>query len=68
MKKTNDEIVELRKAAEQGDAKAMYNLGACYFDGTGVKRDEAEAMKWCRKAAELGHEMAKETLSLLPEE
>ncbi|MEI8246760.1 MAG: hypothetical protein WCI51_13085 [Lentisphaerota bacterium] len=27
-----------RKAAKAGDAKAQYNLGLCYFTGTGVSK------------------------------
>ena len=41
-----------RKAAEQNDAEAQYNLGVCYANGRGVAKDEAEAVKWYRKAAE----------------
>jgi hypothetical protein len=43
-----------RKAAEQGNAKAQYNLGVCYSDGAGVAKDAAEAVNWYRKAAEQG--------------
>ncbi|MBQ0062898.1 MAG: sel1 repeat family protein [Prevotella sp.] len=43
-----------RKAAEQGDADAQYNLGACYYNGYGVTKSYAEAAKWYRKAAEQG--------------
>jgi TPR repeat protein len=35
-----------RKAAEQGDAKAQYTLGFCYFVGDGVAKDAAEVVKW----------------------
>ena len=41
-----------RKAAEQGDAEAQFNLGLMYADGEGVPKDYAEAVKWYRKAAE----------------
>ena len=45
-KKNQQEAVTwYRKAAEQGEAGAMFNLGACYLEGTGVKRDIAEATK-----------------------
>jgi TPR repeat protein len=40
-----------RKAAEQGNAKAQFNLGVMYDLGKGVKQDDAEAVKWYRKAA-----------------
>ena len=32
-------------------AEAQYNLGVCYRDGTGVEKDDAEAVKWYRRAA-----------------
>ena len=44
-----------RKAAELGDATAMFNLAVCYADGEGVPQDLAEAARWYRKAAELGN-------------
>ena len=36
-------------------AEVQYWLGYCYNYGTGVERDEAEAVKWYRKAAEQGY-------------
>ena len=41
--------------AEQGDAKAQYNLGVIYANGKGVPKNDSEAIKWYRKAAEQGH-------------
>lgn len=46
---------QAKKAAEQGDALAQYNLGLHYVDGRGVAKDDAEAVKWYRKAAEQGN-------------
>ena len=46
---------KLRKAAEQGDAGAQYELGGMYNRGDGMARDAAEAAKWFRKAAETGN-------------
>jgi TPR repeat protein len=43
-----------RKAAEQGNALAQYNLAGMYFKGDGVAKDSTEAAKWVRKAAEQG--------------
>jgi TPR repeat protein len=43
---------ETKVRAERGDANAQYNLGVCYAQGDGVAKDEAEAVKWWRKAAE----------------
>ena len=44
----------LRKAAEQGLAKAQHSLGNRYYKGEGVPQDYTEAAKWFRKAAEQG--------------
>jgi len=41
-----------RKAVEQGDGEAEYNLACCYHKGQGVVTNEVEATKWRRKAAE----------------
>jgi len=40
--------------AEQGDAKAQFNLGIMYYEGTGVPENDTEAVKWYRMAAEQG--------------
>ena len=51
-----------RKAAEQGYAKAQFNLGICYETGSGVTKDITEAVKWYRKAAEQGLDRAQYNL------
>ena len=43
---------DYRKAAEQGDAVAQFNLGNCYYTGKGVTKDYSQAVYWYRKAAE----------------
>ena len=43
---------DYRKAAEQGDAIAQCNLGACYANGEGVLQDYSQAIYWYEKAAE----------------
>ncbi len=53
-----------RKAAEQGDAAAQYNLGVHYDDGKGVTEDDAQAVYWYRKAAEQGDAAAQNLLCL----
>ena len=40
--------------AEQGDAAAQFNLGVMYNNGRGVLKDEAEAVRWYRLAADQG--------------
>ena len=54
-----------RKAAEQGYAKAQYNLGVVYAQGQGVAKDDAEAVKWYRKAAEQGNAEAQYNLGVM---
>ena len=44
----------VRPMAEQGDSRAESLLGLIYFEGHGVQRDEAEARKWYRRAADQG--------------
>lgn len=46
--------VTLREAAAEGNAKAMFAIGARYAKGRGVKADMAEAAKWYERAADLG--------------
>lgn len=41
--------------AEKGDAQAQYLLGSTYEAGRLVPKDQMEAVKWYRKAAEQNH-------------
>ena len=50
---TFDETMAL---AKQGEAYAQYNLGLIYFKGEGVPKNDTEAVKWFRKAADQGHD------------
>jgi TPR repeat protein len=43
-----------RDSLEKASGEAMFNLGVCYANGTGVAKDEVEGVKWYRKAAEAG--------------
>ena len=45
-------------AADQGHARAKYNLGVMYYNGQGVAQDYSAAMKWFRMAADQGHAQA----------
>ncbi len=47
-------FVSFGKAAEQGDAKAQYNLAIMYVRGEGVGQDDKQAANWFRRAAEQG--------------
>ena len=42
--------------------EAQYNLGVCYYTGTGIKEDKEEAVRWYRRAAENGNAMAQYNL------
>ena len=53
-----DDLDTVRQAAEQGDAKAQFSLGFMYANGQGVPKDDAEAMKWYRLAADQGYAAA----------
>ena len=46
---------ELKTKAEKGDANAQLLIGDCYSVGRGVPLDQAEAVKWYRKAADQGN-------------
>ena len=54
-----------RMAAEQGYAKAQYNLGLMYAKGEGVPEDGVEAVRWYRMAAEQGHAKAQYNLGVM---
>ena len=51
-------FLALEKLAKAGDPKAMYRLGARYFNGEGAPKNETEGMRWYVKAAELGEPQA----------
>ena len=55
-------------AADQGYAPAQYELGCCYENGSGVKRDQNKAAYWFEKAAAQGAEGADKALSRVRED
>lgn len=56
------DLDEIRRAAEAGIPEAQKQLGLMYDEGDGVEEDDVKAVEWVRKAAEQGHEGAKEAL------
>ncbi|MBQ7733048.1 MAG: sel1 repeat family protein [Synergistaceae bacterium] len=58
---------EVKRLAEQGDAKAQYNLALMYGKGEGVTQDYYEAVRWYRKATQQGHVNAQDLLKELGE-
>ena len=55
----------IKERAEQGDAEAQSALGIMYDLGEGVPEDDAEAVKWYRKAAEQGNADAQCNLGVM---
>jgi hypothetical protein len=56
---------EFTAAAEAGDARSQFALGAMYRNGEGVPPDPAAAANWYRRAATQGHVEAQYNLGLL---
>lgn len=54
-----------RIRADQGDAKAEFELAQMYYHGKGVPQNYAEAAQWCRKAADQGDAKAEYDLAHL---
>ena len=42
-------------AAEQGNAKAQYQLGRCYDGGNGCVADKVKSFEWIKKATMQGY-------------
>mgnify|MGYP001960971729 CR=1 FL=1 len=53
-----------RFAAEQGNARAQYNLGVMYEKGKGVPQNHNTAVKWYRLSAEQGDVFAQHNLGV----
>ena len=54
-----------KKAADQGNAQAQYNLGLLYEDGKGVTQDYYEASQWYKRASNNGFSEAQNNLGVL---
>lgn len=46
---------DLEKKAKGGDAAAMIEVGDCFFNGSGTKKDPKKAKDWYEKAAQAGN-------------
>ena len=44
-------VESFKFAAERGHTKARFQLGKCYYEGTGVEKDDAKAVEWLRRAS-----------------
>ena len=58
-------VIWYRKAADQGDADAQYNLGIRYADGKGISQDYIEAHMWFSLATVGGEERAIKNRSII---
>src|SRR5438045_2798451 len=56
-------LEEVKAKAEAGDAESEVELGLRYDKGEGVAKDQAEAVKWYRKAAEQNYAKAQYNLA-----
>lgn len=54
-----------RPLAEAGDAEAQFYLGVLHQHGLGVAKDDLEASRWYRRAAEQDHREAAKRLALI---
>jgi TPR repeat protein len=54
-----------RKAADQGNADAQFNIGMMYENGEGVTQDYAEALRWYQKAADQENADAQNHIGLI---
>lgn len=55
----------LAQRAAAGHDQAMNRLGTLFRDGQGVARDDAEAVRWFRRAAEKGNARAMNNLAVM---
>ena len=56
-------IADLKLVAYAGDVSAQVQLGVIYLTGDGVAKDDAEAVKWLRKAADQESPLAERYLA-----
>ena len=64
---TQVDVAQLRPMAEQGDVRAQNELGDRYYFGRGVARDDAEAVRWYRRAAAQGNALGRVNLGYMYE-
>lgn len=58
-------VAQTRRAAEQGELWALFNMGSFYYHGRGVPVNLGEAAKWFARAAQAGEPNAQTQLGLL---
>lgn len=63
IRKLAEEVNGYYKDAQDGDPEAEFQMGHIFYFGHGVDPDPIQARDWWSKAAEQGHEHAKQMLS-----
>jgi transcriptional regulator GlxA family with amidase domain len=58
-----ENVKDVRKAAEQGDAVAQIKLFLIYSTGIGVKKDLHKGVQWLQKSADQGNQIALEFIN-----
>ncbi len=61
----DNQILSIIKSAEQGNAKAQFELGGMYIQGYGVEEDAELAFEWFEKSALQGNAEAQSVLEAL---
>lgn len=62
---TPDFVTAFQGPTEQVGAELQYDLAVRFLWGRGVIRDDAEALRWFRRAADQGHAEAQYTLGAM---
>ncbi len=57
-------VTKFNEGAAEGDAEAQYWMSIIYSQGSGVEKNEAEALKWVKMSAESGYALAQIDLGL----
>src|SRR5207302_494867 len=60
-----EQVKRYRKEAEEGKATAQFNYAWHLEHGKGLPKNEVEAVRWYRKAAEQDHAGAQNNLGLM---
>ena len=63
-KVSSKSVKSYMKSAENGDKVAQFQLGECYREGLGVKKDEKKAFTYYKKSADQGYVPAMHALSV----
>ncbi len=61
----HDYAAALRLLKQENSADAAYLLGIMYYRGEGVRADRGEAVRWLRRAADMGHVRAQNNLGMM---